>query len=50
MFTKGADSVIIPRLGKKNNSQELKKFNLKLKSYSKQGYRTLCIAKREIPE
>lgn len=28
MYTKGADSVIIPRLGKKNNSQELKKFNL----------------------
>ena len=60
MYTKGADSMIIPKLSKKTNPPELVRFNInQLKFFSKQvkfiiviytkGYRTLCIAQREIP-
>ncbi|KAL5387397.1 hypothetical protein DPSP01_003619 [Paraphaeosphaeria sporulosa] len=47
-FTKGADTVILERLGKNNPYVEVTLTHLE--EYAAEGLRTLCLAMREIPE
>ncbi|KAL1605265.1 aminophospholipid translocase [Paraconiothyrium brasiliense] len=47
-FTKGADTVILERLGKNNPYVEVTLAHLE--EYAAEGLRTLCLAMREIPE
>lgn len=46
LMSKGADSVIIPRL--KDQDQRLKKCNKHIMQYAKEGLRTLVMAKKNI--
>lgn len=48
LFCKGADSIIIPRITKNTDPTELSKAKEHLKMFSKDGLRTLCVAKAEI--
>ena len=47
-FTKGADTVILERLGQRDEIVE--KTLLHLEEYAADGLRTLCLAVREVPE
>lgn len=47
-YTKGADTVILERLGKNNPYVEVT--GVHLEEYAAEGLRTLCLAMREIPE
>lgn len=47
-YTKGADTVILERLGKDNPFTEVTLTHLE--EYAAEGLRTLCLAMREIPE
>lgn len=46
MFSKGADSAILPRL--KHDSQEIKSLKMRNEQFSKQGLRTIFIAMKQI--
>ncbi|PCH36737.1 calcium transporting ATPase [Wolfiporia cocos MD-104 SS10] len=48
LFCKGADTVILERLGE--NQPYTEKTLLHLEDYATEGFRTLCIASRDIPE
>ena len=48
IYCKGADTVILERLGKDNPSTEVTLQHLE--DYATEGLRTLCLAMREIPE
>ncbi|TKA29747.1 hypothetical protein B0A50_03110 [Salinomyces thailandicus] len=47
-YTKGADTVILERLGHRDEAVE--KTLLHLEEYAAEGLRTLCLAMREVPE
>ncbi|KAI6808454.1 putative phospholipid-transporting [Hortaea werneckii] len=47
-YTKGADTVILERLGQRDETVE--KTLLHLEEYAAEGLRTLCLAVREVPE
>ncbi|KXT14146.1 hypothetical protein AC579_9262 [Pseudocercospora musae] len=47
-YTKGADTVILERLGQRDDMVE--KTLLHLEEYAAEGLRTLCLAMREIPD
>ncbi|KAF9073498.1 calcium transporting ATPase [Rhodocollybia butyracea] len=49
LFTKGADTVILERLSKKNQPYT-EKTMAHLEEYATDGLRTLCLASRDIPE
>jgi phospholipid-transporting ATPase len=48
VYTKGADTVILERLGKDSSMVELTLQHLE--EYASEGLRTLCLAMREVPE
>ena len=48
VYTKGADTVILERLGKDKSMVELTLQHLE--EYASEGLRTLCLAMREVPE
>lgn len=48
-YTKGADTVILERLAKENNSM-VESTLQHLEEYAAEGLRTLCLAMREVPE
>ncbi|XP_053993242.1 phospholipid-transporting ATPase IB-like isoform X2 [Hylaeus volcanicus] len=49
LFTKGADSVILPRLCPLESAKKVMKDNLfMLKEYASDGLRTMCLAQREV--
>ena len=50
MYSKGADSVILQKVVQTTNQNEIVKAKEHLKMFSKEGLRTLCIAKAEIDE
>lgn len=51
LYCKGADSIILSRIAKNGqNSEEISKSKEHLKIFSKEGLRTLCVAKAEIDE
>ena len=48
VYTKGADTVILERLGKENSVVDATMHHLE--DYATEGLRTLCLAMREVPE
>lgn len=51
LYCKGADNVIYERLSAKDNDREMaSKTAIHLGEFAEEGLRTLCIAKREVPQ
>lgn len=50
LYSKGADSVILPRVVQNASQSDLSKAKEHLKMFSKEGLRTLCIGMAEIDE
>lgn len=48
VMCKGADSILLPRIAKKNNSDVIEKTQLYLDEFSKEGLRTLVLAEKFI--
>ena len=50
LFIKGADNIILQRIGKQNSESTVNKITSYVNDYAKQGLRTLMIAYKEISE